>query len=87
MLDNLEDHWHLQCINLSENEIEALAKSIKKFDIKTVPGENIETVVSHFKYAFKQLDKNNAVTTSLTKLLFKVFQTTSISEFNDLVSH
>jgi hypothetical protein len=76
-----------KCINLSENAIEALAKSIENFDIKTVPGENIETVVSRFKYAFKRLDNNNAVTSSLTKSLFKVFQTTSVAEFNDLVSH
>ena len=76
-----------KCINLSENAIEALAKSIENFDIKTVPGENIETVVSRFKYAFKRLDNNNAVTTSLTKSLFKVFQTTSVSDFNELVNH
>ena len=42
------------CINLSDEAIDALKDSIKSFDIKTVPGENVEFVTSRFLYAFKR---------------------------------
>ena len=76
-----------QCINLSEEAIESLKKSIEAYDIKSVQGEDIGLVCRHFKYALKRLFHNGAITPTLTKNLFKVFQTTSVPEFNDFVAH
>ena len=76
-----------QCINLSEEAIDSLKKSIESFDVKNVKGEDIGLVCRHFKYALKRLFHNGAITPTLTKNLFKVFQTTSVPEFNDFVAH
>ena len=76
-----------KCINLSEGAIDCIKEMIKRFDIKKIPGENIELVVTRFKYAFKRLENNNAITPSLVTSLFDVFQTTSVDEFNNFVSH
>ena len=75
------------CINLSDEAIDALKDRIKSFDIKTVPDENVEFVTSRFLYAFKRLKQNHAVTTSLMKSLYKIFQTTSVPKFNDIIGH
>ena len=76
-----------QCINLSEEAIDDLKTSIETYDIKTVKGEDISLVCRHFKYALKRLHHNGAITPTLTKNLFKVFQTTSVPEFNAFVAH
>ena len=75
------------CINLSDEAIDALKDSIKSFDIKTVPGENIEFVASRFLYAFKRLKRNQAMTSSVMRSLYKVFQSTSVPQFNDIIGH
>jgi hypothetical protein len=71
-----------QCINLSEEAIDCLKNSIESYDIKNVTGEDISLVCHHFRYALKCLYHNGAITPTLTKNLFKVFQTTSVTEFN-----
>jgi hypothetical protein len=76
-----------KCINLSEEAIEALKTSITSYDIKNVKGENVSTVCRRFLYALKRLKSNNAITPSLLKSLFKVFQTTSVPDFNAFVAH
>ena len=72
-------------INLSETAIDILKENIKTYKISSVPSENIEIVVSRFLYAFKRLKNNNAVTPTLIKSLFNVFQTTLVPDYNKLV--
>jgi hypothetical protein len=76
-----------KCINLSEEAIESLKHSVEKYDIKNVKGEDISVVCRRFLYALKRLQSNDAVTPSLIKALFRVFQTSSVPEFNDFVAH
>jgi hypothetical protein len=76
-----------KCINLSEEAIESLKKSIEQYDIKNIPGEDVSIVCRRFLYALKRLRSNDAITPSLIKSLFKVFQTTSVPEFNEFVAH
>eukprot|EP00957_Ditylum_brightwellii_P131321 10016072-Ditylum_brightwellii.AAC.1 len=71
--------------NLSEKAIENMICSIKEYNTSTVPGENITLVVCHFKYAYKRLEHNRALTFKLKNCLFKVFQTTSVNSFNSLI--
>eukprot|EP00957_Ditylum_brightwellii_P077706 5904942-Ditylum_brightwellii.AAC.1 len=73
-------------INLSECAIESISINIKNYKISTVPGENIEVVCYSFCYALKCLKNNNLLLLELHSALFKVFQTTSIPEFNCLIS-
>ena len=76
-----------RCINLSTLAIDNLKRSLKVYDIKTVPGENLDTVIQRFEYAFQRLENNNAVDSDLERSLFKVFQTTSVDSFNALINH
>jgi hypothetical protein len=76
-----------KCINLSEEAIESLKKSVESYDIKNIKGEDISIVCRRFLYALKRLRSNDAITPSLIKSLFKVFQTTSVPEFNEFVAH
>ena len=74
-------------INLYETAIAILKGNIETYTISLVPGENIETVVCLFLYAFKRLKNNNDVTPTLIKSLFKVFKTTSVPNYNKLVGY
>jgi hypothetical protein len=76
-----------KCINLSEEAIESLKKSIEIYDIKNTKGEDVSAVCSHFRYALRRLESNDAITPSLIRSLFKVFQTSSVPEFNEFVAH
>jgi hypothetical protein len=76
-----------KCINLSEEAFESLKKSIESYDIKNIKGEDVSIVCRGFLYALKRLQSNDAITPSLIKSLFKVFQTTSVPEFNEFVAH
>jgi hypothetical protein len=76
-----------KCINLSEEAFESLKKSIESYDIKNIKGENVSIVCRRFLYALKRLRSNDAITPSLIKSLFRVFQTTSVPEFNEFVAH
>jgi hypothetical protein len=76
-----------KCINLSEEAIESLKKSVEAYDIKNIKGEDVSIVCRRFLYALKRLRSNDAITPSLIKSLFKVFQTTSVPEFNEFVAH
>ena len=71
-------------INLSESAIEGMIAHIKQYEINTVPGENIEKVCRRFQYALKRLENNGSLSRDLISSLFKVFQTTSITEYNGL---
>eukprot|EP00957_Ditylum_brightwellii_P038331 2897755-Ditylum_brightwellii.AAC.1 len=52
-------------INLSEKVIENMTCSIKEYNISTVPGENVALVVHRFKYAYRWLEHNRALTFEL----------------------
>eukprot|EP00957_Ditylum_brightwellii_P039354 2976723-Ditylum_brightwellii.AAC.1 len=73
-------------INLSECAIKSMHVSIKNYKISTVPGKNIEIVCHCFCYVLKRLKNNNSLSLELQSALFKVFQTTSVPEFNSLIS-
>ncbi len=44
-----------KCINLSEEAIESLKKSIEIYDIKNTKGEDVSAVCSHFQYALSHV--------------------------------
>jgi len=71
-------------INLSESAIEGMIAHIKQYEIKAVPGENVEKVCRRFQYALKRLENNGSLSRDLISSLFKVFQTTSVTEYNEL---
>ena len=76
-----------QIINLSENAIESMIKHSKDYDIKLIPRENIEKICRRFQYALKKLQNNESLSKDLITALFKVFQTTSISEYNEMFKY
>ena len=74
-------------INLSPAAIDTLKNNLINYSIKSVPGEDIALVVRRFLYAFRRLESNRSIDTTLIAGLYKVFQTTSVDEFNDQVKH
>ena len=71
-------------INLSESAIEGMISHIKQYEIRKIPGENVEKVCRRFQYALKRLENNGSLSRDLITALFKVFQTSSIAEYNEL---
>ena len=71
-------------INLSEIAIEGMISHIKQYEIKSVPGENVEKICRRFQYALKRLENNGSLSRDLITALFKVFQTTTVTEYNEL---
>ncbi len=71
-------------INLSEGAIESMVSHLKGYKISTVPGEDIEKVCRRFQFALKRLENNGSLTKDVIASLFKVFQTTSVTEFNKM---
>jgi hypothetical protein len=60
---------------------------VKKFDIKTVKGENIYRVVSLLRGAVKRLQHTNKMTEDIGKTLLTVMQTSSVDSFNQQFHH
>jgi len=75
-----------ECINLSEAAINVLQDSIVKFDLKSVPGEDVRTVVKMFQSSLKRLRSNNALPHDIQTSLLDVFTTSSVPEFNSWVT-
>ncbi len=73
-------------INLSEDAIDGLKQQFETFDLKTVPGEDIQKVVRYFMYACIRLENNDSMTPGFITTLFKAFQTSSCDEFNAIIS-
>ena len=74
-------------INLSPSAIDTMKANLKTYNIKDIPGEDVSMVVRQFLYALKRLESNGAIDTLLIQSLYKVFQTTSVPEFNDQMAH
>ena len=74
-------------INLSSAAIETLKNTIRNYDIKSVPGEDISVIVRRFLYAFKRLESNQATDDIFVSKLYDVFQTSSVNEFNEQIAH
>ena len=74
-------------INLSPTAIDTMKSNLKSYNIKDIPGEDVSIVVRQFLYALKRLESNNAIDTLLIQSLYKVFQTTSVPEFNNQMAH
>jgi hypothetical protein len=74
-------------INLSSKAITAMRDSITSFDVKTLPGENIEILATRFLYALKRLHSNQSLPSDLTETLFKVLKTTSVDKFTRWIEH
>lgn len=72
-------------INLSPSAISTMKRTLREFKISSVPGEDINIVVRRFLYALKRLESNNSVDAELINDLYKVFQTSSVKDFNDQV--
>ncbi len=75
-----------KAVNLTHSKITSMQTSIRNYCISNVPGENIELVGTRFLYVFQSLEHNNSLSADLVQALFKVFQTTSVSDFNSMIS-
>ncbi len=69
-------------INLSEGAIEGMTMHLKEYKIDKTPGEDIEKICRRFRFALRRLENNGSLTKDVVGSLFKVFQTTSVEEFN-----
>lgn len=77
-----------QVVNLSNSGIDLLKDLLtKKLDCKDYPGENIKTVAKNVWSIIKHLQANKAAPHDLLKVIFHIFKTTSIPEFNQWVAH
>jgi hypothetical protein len=74
---------------LSDTEEAAISLNnrVKKFDIKTVEGENIFRVVSLLRGAVKRLQHINKMPEDIVPTLLNVMQTSSVESFNQQFNH
>jgi hypothetical protein len=74
---------------LSDTEEAAISLNdrVKKFDIKTVEGENIFRVVSLLRGAVKRLQHINKMPEDIVRTLLNVMQTSSVESFNQQFNH
>ena len=73
----------------SEQALELLRNQIKSLNIGKLPGEDVEQAVSMVKSTYRVLRCSSTATrtyvpTDFAKSVFKVFQTTTVPEFNEI---
>ena len=71
-------------INLSEGAIEGMTMYLKEYKINKTPREDIEKICKRFRFALRRLENNGPLTKDIVTSLFKMFQTTSVEEFNTM---
>ena len=76
---------HIQ--DVSENSIQHLRSQLEKMKISKVPGENVGVVVSLVKATYKTLQAASSkhhsyIPDDFPKTVLQIFQTSSVSEFN-----
>jgi len=80
---------HLQ--SNTEEAVEYLQNALKKIQIRDYEGENVEHVVSLIRGAYRRLKNlgphDSKVPKELPKQLVEIFQTSSVSDFNDVFKH
>jgi uracil phosphoribosyltransferase len=65
----------------------SLNNRVKKFNIKTVEGENIFCVVSLLRGAVKRIQHINKMPDDIVRTLLNVMQTSSVESFNQQFNH
>ena len=76
-----------QILSQTEEATLALQLRLKRMEIRNVPGENIDTVVSLARAAILRLETFGKVPEDLIRILLKIFQTSSIESFNQIFQH
>ena len=74
-------------IDVSESSVRYLQNRLKTIDLKKIPGENVDDVVSLIKstvFALQQCstDVRNYIPDDCEEIVLKIFQTSSLDEFN-----
>jgi hypothetical protein len=72
----------LQLVSNSEDAGRALLTRLENLSISDVPGENIEKAVSQIRGAIERLKHIKRLPEDLIPKLLKIFQTTSVDDFN-----
>lgn len=76
-----------QILSQTEEATLALQLRLKRMEIRNVPGENIDKVVSLARAAIMRLETFGKVPEDLIRILLKIFQTSSIDSFNQIFHH
>ena len=76
-----------QILSQTEEATLALQLRLKRLEIRNVPGENIDKVVSLARAAIMRLETFGKVPEDLIRILLKIFQTSSIDSFNQIFQH
>jgi hypothetical protein len=75
----------LQNLSQTEGEVLALQLCLKKLDLRTIPGENVDKALSLARAAIVWLETFNKVHEDLVRSLLKVFQMSSVGSFNEIL--
>lgn len=76
-----------QVVNLSDSGIDSLKELLtKKMDCKDYQGENVGNVARNVRSIIvNRLKANDAAPHDLLKVIFTIFKTTSVDEFNQWI--
>ena len=75
--------------NYSEQALQVLAKQVSRLQLSRIEGEDVEHVVRLVKATYTVLCNASSCTHSyipleFTKMVYELFQTSSVSEFNNM---
>ena len=70
--------------SFSEDAVAAMERRLTDMSIKEFEGENVSTAVSQLRTSISRLTLLNKLPVDIVKRLLLIFQTSSVSEFNDL---
>jgi hypothetical protein len=74
-------------LSQTEEAVIALQTKLKKMDLKSIPGENVERAVSLSRAALVRLETFGKVPDDIIRILLRIFQTSSVPAFNEFFHH
>jgi hypothetical protein len=74
-------------LSQTEEAVIALQAKLKKMDLKSIPGENVERAVSLSRAALVRLETFGKVPDDIIRILLRIFQTSSVPAFNEFFHH
>ena len=74
-------------LSQTEEAVIALQSKLKKMDLKSIPGENVERAVSLSRAALVRLETFGKVPDDIIRILLRIFQTSSVPAFNEFFHH
>jgi hypothetical protein len=71
----------------TEDATKVLEEQIRNFSLKTIEGENVKKAKQLLLSGIHRLEQVNQLPTDIVLVLIKVFQTSSVEEFNNMFAH